>query len=135
MQNVAVAVILNEQKQILAVSRKYDHNDFGLPGGKQEGEEDIWECLSREVLEETGLVVKDLAKLIDTRRGHDPDTYVWCFFAKVGNSLISTPEDHVVKWMEPQDFISQGSFKEYNSAIIGTYFNNLLNKSSISIFN
>ena len=36
----AQVVILNRDHFVLGVSRKHDHNDFGLPGGKMEPEDE-----------------------------------------------------------------------------------------------
>ena len=69
MKHAVQVVLLNEDNEVLAVSRKDDHNDFGLIGGKVD-EEDYYpsdECDStniraaiREVKEETGLDIKGL---------------------------------------------------------------------------
>ena len=48
-------VLLFNQGQILAVSRKDDPNDFGLPGGKLDPGETFTAGAIREVREETGL--------------------------------------------------------------------------------
>ncbi len=50
------ALIINGDK-ILSVSRKNNHADFGLPGGKLDPGEGFKEALIREVMEETGLLV------------------------------------------------------------------------------
>jgi 8-oxo-dGTP pyrophosphatase MutT (NUDIX family) len=51
------AVILNQKREILAVSRKKDHEDLGLPGGKIDPGERAMEAIRREVFEETGLQI------------------------------------------------------------------------------
>lgn len=53
-------VLLNESGQVLLQQRS-DFNVWGLPGGVLEIEEDIMTCARREVREETGLTVGDLA--------------------------------------------------------------------------
>lgn len=54
---VALALIINKDGQVLAVSRKNDLHDFGFPGGKAEPNETPEDTLRREVYEETGLHV------------------------------------------------------------------------------
>lgn len=49
------ALMLNEQGEILAVSRKYNHADLGIPGGKIDAGETPEEAVRRELLEETGV--------------------------------------------------------------------------------
>ncbi|MBC7321216.1 NUDIX domain-containing protein [bacterium] len=56
--NVAVrAIILDEEGRILFIQRK-DNKRWVLPSGSLEIDESITDALKREVLEETGLIVK-----------------------------------------------------------------------------
>jgi 8-oxo-dGTP pyrophosphatase MutT (NUDIX family) len=57
----ARAVLFNEEDKvaIMYVSKENYHK---LPGGSFEGEENLEEALKREVLEETGFVVKDIGQ-------------------------------------------------------------------------
>lgn len=50
-----VALVFSPEGKVLAVSRKDDPNDLGLPGGKAEDGETPFEAVVREVEEETGL--------------------------------------------------------------------------------
>ena len=53
----AVCGLLFHNNKILSVSRKDNHNDFGLFGGKLENDETQEEALIREAYEETGYSV------------------------------------------------------------------------------
>ena len=64
MKNSVVALIFHKDHMenpidiILGVSRKNDHNDFGLVGGSVEENETFEEAIIREVKEETGLDIE-----------------------------------------------------------------------------
>lgn len=51
----ASAYIVSRQGYVLAVSRKNNKKDFGLPGGKVDPGENFFEACVRETKEETGL--------------------------------------------------------------------------------
>ena len=57
MKKTAQVVLFNEEGLVLAVSRKDNHSDFGLPGGKMEEKDGDNPMLTayRELKEETGL--------------------------------------------------------------------------------
>jgi 8-oxo-dGTP pyrophosphatase MutT (NUDIX family) len=52
------AVIFDEQREKVLLTRRSDNGLWCLPGGKMEPGESIEECCRREVMEETGLVVE-----------------------------------------------------------------------------
>lgn len=60
--NTGAFVIVVNNKQLLLGKRKnsYKAGMFGFPGGRLELNETIMECGARELLEETGLIVKSL---------------------------------------------------------------------------
>lgn len=73
------ALILRPNNKVLAVSRKTDLNNFGLPGGKVELMESELEALIREVKEETGLKLTEVYYLyhsIDSQDYGVTTTYV-----------------------------------------------------------
>jgi 8-oxo-dGTP pyrophosphatase MutT (NUDIX family) len=54
----AACVLIERHGLVLAVSRKHDRHDWGLPGGKLEPDEDPLAAAVRELAEETGLTVE-----------------------------------------------------------------------------
>lgn len=106
----SVCVILFNESKILGVSRKHDHSDFGLVGGKvDDTDESVESAIIRETKEETGLDIHNL-KLVDRCEYGGYDTY--CFYADYKGN-IDTEENHIVKWLEPMD-LTKGSFGDYN---------------------
>lgn len=104
----------NKQGKLLAVSRKHDHNDMGLPGGKIDPGETKEEAILREVKEETGLDIENL-KFQFVRLCIDKDnTYKSCgVFTGDVKGIINHNEPHIVKWVDPV-VITKGSFGDFN---------------------
>ena len=111
-------VILNEEGLVLAVSRKYDHEDFGLAGGRVDPEDngDLEYAIKREVKEETGLEVHSMVEVFSMHKGK----YMGhTFLATEWEGEISydkEKEPHVVKWA-PFSVIEEGSFGKWNSMV------------------
>ena len=64
---VAVAVIINQNKEILIAKRSKDQhqgNKWEFPGGKAEENETSEEALHREILEELGIEVQSSSEMI-----------------------------------------------------------------------
>lgn len=114
MKKAVSVVLLNDKNQVLAVSRKDNHNDFSLIGGKvdPEDEDDVIKAAIREAKEETGLDIYDL-KLVYAAHGQGVMGYT--YLAKYRGD-ISTSEPHVVKWVSFAEVL-RGSFGVWNSEV------------------
>ena len=113
MKESVQVVILNEEGQVLAVSRKHDHNDFGLVGGSIENYDvNPIEAIIRETKEETGLTIyeKDLTLIFSMHRN---GIMGYTYLNKVYDGYIETDEPHIVKWTSFNTIID-GSFGEWN---------------------
>lgn len=110
----AQVVLLNKEGLVLGVSRKDDHNDFGLPGGKMEDIDngDPMATAIRETFEETGLKVTNLYKVFQTHRdGGMGHTYIADYEGEINHN-----EPHVVKWV-PFQLLINGRFGKYNKMV------------------
>ena len=107
-------VLLNEDGLVLGVSRKTNHNDFGLAGGKLEDidNDNPISAAIREAKEETGLDVYNL-KLIFAihKNGNMGYTYLANYSGNINHN-----EPHVVKWV-PFSVLINGSFGKYNQLV------------------
>ncbi len=109
------AVLVNDEGLVLGVSRKYDHNDFGLVGGSMNPEDEgiPIKTAIREVKEETGLNVKDAVPIYFRK---DSEFLVLTYLVTSWDGEINTDEVGVVKWTT-FDELKKGCFGEYNTEL------------------
>src|ERR1019366_372855 len=104
-------LIIREDGKVLAIHRRDDPNDFGLPGGKIDIEETPEQAAIRECLEETGLILTN-PKLIFTR--NCGDDLAQTFAGDWEGIPISQEGEPSIKWMSPDDLIKCKTFGNYN---------------------
>jgi len=109
--SAAVVIIKNENK-ILAVSRKGNHKDLGLPGGKIELGESPTTAACREAVEETGKTICNPRLMHVAKVG---DICVFVFSADLIGQLSEhiNSEDAKVCWVKPEEICS-GTFGKFN---------------------
>ena len=110
----AQIVLINPEGFVLCVSRKDDHTNFGLPGGKMDPEDDGDPRITaiRECKEETGLDVYNLDLVYAIHKyGNMSYTYLANYTGEINHN-----EPHLVKWGTFKDLI-EGSFGEYNNLV------------------
>jgi 8-oxo-dGTP pyrophosphatase MutT (NUDIX family) len=110
----AQVVLINNEGLVLGVSRKTNHNDFGLPGGKMDPEDegDPTNTAIRECKEETGLDISNLKLVFAIHKGGNMGyTYIAKYDGEINHN-----EPHVVKWVEFQTLV-RGSFGRYNQLV------------------
>lgn len=110
----AVCALIIRNGNALCVSRKDDHNDFGMPGGKVDKGETLIDAIEREVLEETGYSVIHTSEMTFTAPcGKREVTTFLCRISDI-NAGVDDTETGIVKWMDPS-ILATGSFAGYNA--------------------
>ena len=97
--HAACCLILSDDGQVLAVSRKDDPSAFGMPGGKVDPGETAMQAAARELQEETGLTAKKLHKVFVRK---EDDGFTCTTFACEPEGQINTEESGVIRWVHPQ---------------------------------
>ena len=115
MKKAVQIVLLNNEGEVLAVSRKEDHTNFGLVGGKVDPEDvDEKAAAIRETKEETGLDITNLRLIFSMhKKGYMGYTYLADYNP---NQEIHTDEPHVVKWTGFQ-CVFDGWFGRWNKLV------------------
>jgi 8-oxo-dGTP pyrophosphatase MutT (NUDIX family) len=115
----AACVLIQNNHLYLGVSRKNNKNDWGLPGGKSEGEETLKSTAVRELFEETGLIIsEDNLTEIFSRQDEEFNVVTYCLNIPFSN-LNQEPkqcEDGLVNWVTQEDLID-GTFGIYNKLL------------------
>jgi 8-oxo-dGTP pyrophosphatase MutT (NUDIX family) len=116
------ALILRADGRMLAASRKNDHTDLGLPGGKVDPGETEAEALVRELQEETSLIAKGYQRVFASPDGAGYWFVTFLVFDLGGpieetwglDSFVNR-EGALVRWVEPSHLLQTFcSFREYN---------------------
>lgn len=107
----AFGFIFDENNKILLCHR-YDYDLWNLPGGTMEAGESPWECVVREVREETGLEV-EITRLAGIYNKSDKGELVFSFICKVvGGQLILNEEADKIEYFAIKDIPSNTSQKQ-----------------------
>lgn len=118
-EKLAACVLILRDGLVLAVSRKNDPNDMGLPGGKAEPLEELNVAAARELREETGVSV-DPAVLVPVYDAVDSGGYHTHTFSAEWDQCsgtIGSSEEGRVKWIKPSVLLD-GSFSAYNAEML-----------------
>jgi 8-oxo-dGTP pyrophosphatase MutT (NUDIX family) len=110
-------LVINPKGEVLAVSRRENHTDFGLPGGSREGLESPVITAIRETWEETRVkLYEEHMAQIHIMLGYRKVCATYLAL-KYDDSLISQGDAGVVSWV-PFTRIMSGTFQDYNRALL-----------------
>jgi 8-oxo-dGTP pyrophosphatase MutT (NUDIX family) len=112
--NSAACILIIENNKVLAVSRKYDLEDFNLPGGAVEEGETFAKAAIRELKQETGLYASNLSLVF---WDYNKDWLVKTFVPATYSGTIYTTEKGKVDFIDFGVLIA-GSFGEYNKKLL-----------------
>jgi 8-oxo-dGTP pyrophosphatase MutT (NUDIX family) len=122
-QAACVLCVDPTSKLVLAVSRKNDSQQFGLPGGKCDPGESFIEAAAREFSEETmyEISTSDLLpvfKAYSETDGYTTETFMLPFkyFNPISSKTLAAHETGVVRWVG-WDVLFNGPFGDYNKQL------------------
>jgi len=114
----ACVLVMNNGGEILAVSRKDDKEDFGLPGGKVEPGETPIEAAARELSEETGyLLTKPQYRMIYHNEADGKLTVTYHIDISALTRGSAPTEGGAVAWVKPETLALGKTFGEYNRGL------------------
>jgi len=112
-KTAACVLIMSADGMILTVSRKKDPTMLGLPGGKVDHGESFQSAASRELFEETGLLVNDLKFAFSKI---DKFGFKTITFLCDAEGEIKTHESGIIRWVKPEVLVDpkHSPYVDYN---------------------
>ncbi len=121
MKQAVCLLVFSDKGNVLGVSRRYSPDEWGMPGGKVENEdENVLVALQREVYEETRIMVLK-TNMIPLHSAQEDDFWVTTFLhdGVISEDCQIIPEDGlIVKWIDPKLLLTSSPFVSYNRDVI-----------------
>lgn len=112
LKRAACVLVKRSDGKVLGVSRGKDTTQWGLPGGKVLSDEDFDEGCTREVFEETGLMLTDPHEVF---RHESPGKHMTATFIGDVSGKIRGSDEGIVRWIDPRILLDpeHSPFVEY----------------------
>lgn len=119
-RHAVCCLLMNDEGNILAISRGSDTDSWGMPGGKVEPNESLDVAVVRETFEETGYVIAAPQSVYTAFVPGESNFICTTFIAHVAAQTPDAPRSHPyegeVRWVDPR-VLSVGPFARYNRAL------------------
>jgi 8-oxo-dGTP diphosphatase len=103
MIEVTAAIFYNDQSEVLICQRPADKNCallWEFPGGKQEPDETLEECIARECMEELNIEIEVLRKFDEVTHGSaDKTVHITFFECAFLSGALTNKEHHDIIWV------------------------------------
>jgi 8-oxo-dGTP diphosphatase len=118
----SVVGLMIQSGKVLAVSRKDNHSDIGLPGGKIDPGETPEQALARELMEEIGVRVKEFRVVFEDldRVVNGESRPCRAYLIETWEGEPVSKETAIIDWVYPSKLLEPtNSFHEYNQKLFG----------------
>ena len=119
-RHAVCCLLMDDDGQVLAISRGEDTSKWGMPGGKVENNESLDVAVVREMYEETGYVIASPQSVYTAFVPGETNFICTTFIAQVVAKAPDAPRSHPfegeVAWVDPT-VLANGPFGEYNQAL------------------
>jgi len=135
-KKAACVLFISPNGKVLTASRRGRPDDIGLPGGKVDEGEEIWEAAIREFYEEVGIMLtkNDITKFVTRSVMNKIDTFetetFLCHASKLDHPIVlKTPFEKEkgiqIKWSSWAELVDKkNSFAAYNQIVFNHYITN-----------
>jgi len=124
------AVVINNKNEILLIKERLRNEYYKLPGGHIDDKEMLSQSLSREVFEETGVIV-EFVKIVSLghfypHQFHKSNLYILCLAKPKSSKIGIKDKDEISEaiWLKLDDMFTKDDIHIYTKTIVKSALNN-----------